>query len=308
MGRPLQCLSVSSSLSSLFDAYAGDLARFAPALEGKFGCPICLRAVARTPHLSDVVAKEHIVPSALGGRLVTLTCRQCNNRSGSQLESHLVRRVRVDSGKSPSSVRLTVGGVVQRGEILLEPEGDPQIRINVIGRQSDPRLAAEMERLVADGKDEMHLQVNSGYVPLRSLVALVRSAYLLMFRTFGYRYVLDSSAVAIREQILKPTAETDVLTGASWRVDAGAPPSTSLALAKAPDDRSGFVAFLALDADSGHVAAVTLPPPGVDGEEFYRTLAESQARRTYHLSVLPEPDGFVPLAELWQLANKNGLV
>ena len=59
--------SMSDRLETLFRTYAADLKRFAPVLEGHFGCPICMRAVAPTPVLADVVAEEHVVPESLGG-------------------------------------------------------------------------------------------------------------------------------------------------------------------------------------------------------------------------------------------------
>lgn len=56
-------------------------------------------------------------------------------------------------------------------------------------------------------------------MPILSPVALLRSAYLLMFCTFGYRYVLDASAAPVREQLHNPLVQTRVLDGVSWRLD-----------------------------------------------------------------------------------------
>ena len=271
---------MSVRLQTLWDTCSADLKRFAPALEGYFGCPICMRPVAPTPVLTDVVAEEHVVPKSLGGRLTTLTCRRCNNSAGSKLESHLVRRVRIDAGKAPSSMRLQVGGAVQRGKIYVSPDEGEPIRIEIVDKQSDPRQAPELERLVKEGVEEMHLSVNSGYIPLRTAVALIRSAYLLMFRTFGYRYVFDCSADVVRDQVADPTRETDVLTGVAYRVNAGLPSETALAIATAPNGQSCFLAVLELDHDSAHMAVVTLPPPGVDGADFFHTLAASGKTRT----------------------------
>ena len=51
-------------------------------------CPLCLRHFS----LNQIkeLSVEHIVPSALGGTIKTLTCRECNNLHGSRLDSQLV--------------------------------------------------------------------------------------------------------------------------------------------------------------------------------------------------------------------------
>jgi hypothetical protein len=205
---------------------------------------------------------------------------------------------------------MQVGGVVQRGGIYLSPDEDEPIRIDVVDKRSDPRQASEMERLLKEGVHEIHLNVNSRYVVIRSVVALVRAAYLLMFRAFGYRYLFDPSAQVVRDQIASPLDETDVLKGVAWRfVHPSVPSETALAIATAPDKRNSFMALLRLDQDPDHMAAVTLPPPGADGAEFFRTMAASGAERTYGLSILPMwgGPGFIPLAELWHHVENGGL-
>ena len=86
-------------LERLFEFYATDLSRYAPEAAGKFWCPLCHRVISRVPDLRDVVSEEHIVPEALGGRLVTLTCRGCNNEHGTSLDAHLVQRGRLEAKK-----------------------------------------------------------------------------------------------------------------------------------------------------------------------------------------------------------------
>lgn len=290
---------MTTRIEQLFDAYSSDLERYAPALKGHFGCPICMRAFGRVPDLRKVVAEEHVVPRALGGRLVTLTCRPCNNSAGSELESHLVQRVRVDNGQIPAAVRMQVGDAVQRGGFRAQSDSNPAFEIKVVGKQSDPRQAEELKRLFRAGVEDVHLNLNYGYVLLRSVVALVRSAYLLMFRTFGYRFILDPSAQVLRDQISQPLTETEVLKGISWRMAAPVACDTALGIATWPDNELSFFALLALDKDSEHKSAVVVPPPGVDGSLFYKHLPALGQKRKCNLTILPMADGFVPLEELW---------
>lgn len=80
-------------------------------------CPLCLRLIAPGASLADQVAEEHVVPEALGGRLTTLTCRQCNNSAGAELEAHLVQRVLIDARKRPVEAIVDIGGAVHRAEV-----------------------------------------------------------------------------------------------------------------------------------------------------------------------------------------------
>jgi hypothetical protein len=153
-----------------------------------------------------------------------------------------------------------------------------------------------MQRM-AEGAKSIKLDMSEGYVPLRSAVALIRSAYLLMFRSFGYRYVLNASAQPIREQVANPLVETPVLRGVSWRIDSSpAAEQTQLAIAVAP--LKCFLAFLRLSDDPRHVAAVMLPPPGV-GMSFYDDFAEEQQRHIQRFWTLPLPRGFFPFMKVW---------
>src|SRR5437870_2406160 len=106
-------------LKRLFEFYSADLTKFAPKLKGIFGCPLCHRTIASSPKLSDVVSEVHVIPEALGGRIITLTCRKCNNEGGKDLDSHMIQRVRVEARKQPLRTRMYVGHGEQGAELHL---------------------------------------------------------------------------------------------------------------------------------------------------------------------------------------------
>lgn len=285
-------------LEALFDLYAADLKRFAPTLAGQFGCPLCLAPIPRSVPLRNVVAEEHVIPSALGGRITTLTCRRCNNDlGGSQLESHLVQRVLVEACKRPIDVTLTMQGAVMRGEMPVRSSPDEPHPIRGIGKRSDPRQVAAIQELMKAPKDEIHLDLNFGYSERRALVAVLRAAYLLMFRTFGYRYLLDASAKPVREQILNWKRDLPVLDGITWRVGEPFPSESMVALMRQPEKLRCFMVLLHLDAETRHTAGVSLPVPGSDGEDLYARIREyrsSGTKTTVTATPLLLPDGFLP--------------
>jgi hypothetical protein len=290
-----------SRLERLFDYYAADLRRFAPKYTEHFGCPLCCRVFKKVDKLRDIVAEEHVVPGQLGGRIVTLTCRSCNSEHGAKLDAHLVQRVRIEANKRPMRTRFKMGTASFGAEMYARTgPGDP-IAIATNRKQSGPRQVDEVKRLLREGKETITLNVNLGYNENRSLVALVRSAYLLMFRTFGYRYVLDSSAKIVREQLQNPIRKMPVLSGIMWRLTDAVPAGITLAIMYAPESTRSFLAILRLDDDTEHVAAVTLPPPGMDGSELYPLLLLPEAQGSKTLQPLPIPKrGFLPFVETWR--------
>ena len=237
----------------------------------------------------------------LGGRLTTLTCRKCNNMTGSKLESSLVQRVRLESRKLPREGRFILDGIEIGVKVWWPDSLDNPIEALTIPKQSDPREVAKLQKRLSMGNldgVEGRFEFNLRYVPLKSALALLRAAYLLMFRIYGYRYVIDKSAEIIREQLDRPDDETPVLKGISWNIagSAGAdkaqiPTDIGISTVTEPRElRSSFVVFLPLNKESDHVSMVVLPPFDVDGAEFYRLLEQAGNPLKITFGELGNPD------------------
>jgi HNH endonuclease len=52
----------------------------------KYGCPLCLRLFPRDQ--IDRLSLDHVPPESVGGKLKVLTCEECNNTAGAELDSH----------------------------------------------------------------------------------------------------------------------------------------------------------------------------------------------------------------------------
>jgi hypothetical protein len=297
-------MSNAEKLESLFELYSGDLARYAPTLKGQFGCPLCLKAVQRHEPLKCVVAEEHIVPSKLGGRATTLTCRKCNNSQGSSLESNLIRQVRIETGKKPYSARIEVGAGEFGANVFLprnSVSGD--LEVEWIPNQSHPaRLDAAKAGIRAGGRD-LRMRLNYGYNEARARGSLIRSAYLLMFRYFGYRYVLDPSASGLLEVIQDPFLESPVTNATKLQALDTLPDELNLpaiAIVKEPEDRQSFIALLELDREPRRTFSIAVPPLGKDASSYYERLETMCQETQLSLTVIPMPStGFWPLAEAW---------
>ena len=295
---------MAPNLDTLLSRCETDLLQIWPNAKRGFVCPLCLRFFEGTENLTTSVSIEHIVPDALGGTVTTLTCRRCNNTAGTQLDSHLVKRVRVEGRSKPIPADVEFRGTKFRGEVHLPESVSDSFGIYGVPKQSDPREINRFFSLLDNGiwdGQELKVRLEWGYEPVRSAVALLRSAYLLMFRLFGYRYVYDRSAVVIRESISQPTMETDGLRGISWRVECSPPSEIGVSIVTQPREFRSFMVFLTLDKSQNHVSAIALPPPNA-GSEFFHSLAQGGKRKRYALSSWIEGDNkeIMPLNEVWR--------
>ncbi|OFW32733.1 MAG: hypothetical protein A3J28_07880 [Acidobacteria bacterium RIFCSPLOWO2_12_FULL_60_22] len=190
----------------LFSQLSVDLAKITADYPAQVLCPLCL-----TPFTKEAIdleepdlTEEHIIPEKLGGTLVTLTCKRCNNTYGSKVEAHLVQMLRShDSLKGTSNRplrgRMEIGGMTVPADIEWKAAETTTIRL----RPFKPAVHEAIKKHLRDGTDEINLNLNFRYIPLRSYVAVFRIAYLAMFRELSYGYILSRAAGAVREIIAR---------------------------------------------------------------------------------------------------------
>jgi len=299
-GRCLLARPSEQRLAALFELYSNDFARYRPQLKGRFGCPLCTKHFGIPPNtpIKEIVAPDHIVPKALGGTLTTLTCRKCNDTVGSRLEKHLIQRVLVSNRKRPIKIRVKVGGAEQGAELHgpIPTTGEtPVFVIKGVRQWSDEREVEKIIQALKDGAKTIHFTGNLGFARQRSDLALLRAAYLMMFRTFGYSYVLDSSATAVRAQLDNPRNIMPILSGIMWSVPEPAPAETHVAIVTEPEPCRCFLVLLELHRDPRQVAGVVLPGPGSDGLALYDLLRTPSCQGEKMLQSLSVVSGFLPL-------------
>src|SRR5665213_944556 len=189
----------------LFSRLALDLTRVTPDHPDHILCPLCLRPFARKAiDMADPeLTEEHIIPEEIGGRLLTLTCRSCNNTHGSQLDAHLIQMLRSKDaldgfGTRPFCGRIEVGGVTVPTDIDWKVSSGETTTFRL--RQFNPDVHAAIQRQMSESPVEsINVTLNLGYVPLRSYIAVLRIAYLAMFKEMGYWYILSPAASVVRE-------------------------------------------------------------------------------------------------------------
>jgi HNH endonuclease len=313
----------------LFDAYSAQLTEMSSAFAGmphcldQFACPFCLELFGRDGlNPPERISVEHCIPKKLGGTLATstLTCTRCNNRMGSAVESHLKSRLENEAildGKSKNSLRawVTVG---QAGKVRASMtfKGDlKEIGIHIDDKRSPKGHSLEATQALKAAIDNpagtgIQLSLALPGNIRRSDIALLRIGYLMMFRQFGYGYILHRNLDKVREQLMNPW-ESILPAVDSAQLSQAPPKCNVVAVVREPTDFQGFVAVVKLVASERTVyRVITMPGLGADGDRVYERIGQaSRAGLTIHtqssvLNYRPEyvadPKALLLPFELWK--------
>ena len=210
--------NTEKTLIKLFEAYSKNLEAFFPDLAGKFLCPLCKRLLSIEDLEKKKITIEHIIPSAIGGKLITLTCAACNHGAGAKLDAELLKRLQVEDvfsgkGSKPLRGKIKVGEGEQTVDLNIEFEDRPIVDLVGLPKYSNPSLQEAAIEEFEKGKGiEIRVEFE-GYRVIPSYVAIIRSAYLMMFSFFGYGYILNPNLKIVLEQIQNFTAQSNVLYG-----------------------------------------------------------------------------------------------
>ncbi len=193
----------SDKSNALFHELAADYSKFWPSGTPKIACPLCLTEFS----LADIagLSREHVIPSRLGGRMETLTCKhRCNNTHGSRLESHLINAMRamdaVD-GLEPIAVTLGSGKGKIVAELLLgDQTKEKPNTIRIVGKASNADAIEHWRGELGDGFS-FDLRMAFSCIPERFFRATFRAGFLAVFKAEGYGYALSDGANQVRSMI-----------------------------------------------------------------------------------------------------------
>lgn len=173
-----------------------------PVDEDTYVCPLCLRGFRRDEIVE--LTREHSPPVALGGSVVTLTCRRCNNDAG-PIQAHAVHRdgwVRFTAGVEgvARSVRLNAGDNLVVTADVEHRQGSIMIFVD------DARSAPEHHSALQQGLREgiiknFTMSGSAGFRRDHAEASAVRDAYLAAFALLGYRFTLWPDLDPVREWI-----------------------------------------------------------------------------------------------------------
>lgn len=314
----------------LFDLYAENASLYFPSLKSQFICPLCRQVFGRdsVKVKSLEVDLAHVYPKSCGGKLETLTCKNCNSRMGSRADSHLVHQHRVNRALSDGTEQDAIPARLQVfGEeigIRLHRDGTAT---KLVGseKHSDPKCVTALEQKLKAGAVPDKGSITFRWVDGRMVrLAELHSAFLMMFREFGYEYVLSAASDAIRSS-LEAEEKGDLNDLKEFRILGLPLESTfdpkyvlaSVGILTRPEELRCFFVPLPGSPGSGQCRCVTLPGFGDEGKLAYENIRRASGRIAFDYTMLLPPPAEARLADAswthylhqdaWQYAGRRRL-
>lgn len=182
-------------------------------------CPICETDFSRADAEEGELTLEHVPPDALGGDPILLTCRACNSFAGHELDAEAANRQQIIefaeglSGRRPivdQMARLNLAGEVVNILLNSDPQAN-RIELAVLGEVNDPAaVQRQLENLEAAAREDtwdgttFQITPNIRWHDRRADLSNLRTAYLMGFALFGYRYAFHERLDPVRQQIRNP--------------------------------------------------------------------------------------------------------
>lgn len=175
-----------------------------------FICPICLRPFAIDS--IDTLTLEHVPPASVGGKPILVTCKECNNNLGADIDVCLMNELEILHNINhldiiPQKSKISFGGVEINAQTTYSNSSGFKFMISP--QNNNPIDFESFLTEIKNAKDgyDFKLVVNitnrKRYINLAN-IALLKSAYLLAFYRLGYMYVLNANLDIVRNQILNP--------------------------------------------------------------------------------------------------------
>ncbi len=189
-----------------FQRGAAALASILPARAGVgYACPLCLRASTDM----RLFTAEDVPPRRVGGKPLVLTCKNCNDYGGHQLDWHWGNSLDVSGFldgdlREPRTARFHCGDATTTVTITSVGRN---VDVRVVDRASDKRAVADQQQVFRSYQQEnpptLRLEFHKSRFSERRLRASVlRAAYLMGFALTGYRFL--GLWNPIREHIRSP--------------------------------------------------------------------------------------------------------
>ena len=138
---------------------------------------------------------------------------------------------------------------------------------------SRPAVLDEIKHVFQEGRIEsIDLNFSLGYIPGRAYLALLRIAYLAMFRELGYAYILSPAASVLREIISRaenpPVDLRNLIAELKNILPVPRQPLQFVSLG----DIGAVAVVITLLADSKRYYAVPMPDPRASADNVLETL------------------------------------
>lgn len=272
--------------------------KFEPDFSNGIICPLCFDLFFEkdlNTKLKNHLTLEDIPPKSLGGKPLALTCKNCNNKSGHELDAHLLKKLLAIDVKSflPNSKTETtfelngnkMNGILEIDEkgtlkLNLQPNRSNPTQSNLFMKDMFPPRTIYNPIFYPDKIFEnvyksptFQMQINDTSNERRAEVALLRIGYLLAFATLGNGFLINGGLFKVREQILNPDKE--ILPRVFWLKYAFPKDLEGVNIISLPKELQSFlVVFNLKTASQTRQIAIVLPGSSAPGIKVYDYILE----------------------------------
>ena len=178
-------------------------------------CPLCQKLLSFQALEEGFLTLEHAPPEKVGGIPLALTCKECNSISGYSIDAAVVNRERMlDAAKAITGQNLNYEGraSIQMGgesiniKLLVNKESVSLIPPQEI---NDPKKLEKYKTYLMNLNDQgkgdgekFTITPRASYHLKYSKIGDLKTAFIICFALFGYKYVLNKKLTPVREQIL----------------------------------------------------------------------------------------------------------
>ncbi len=172
-------------------------------------CPICGDKYTNIKEMT----LEHVPPKSQCGKDIVLTCFNCNLKAGGLIDAELDNQKIIENiliaTKKTQKVKLKIEGIDLNATVTTPKPLKLEIKIEKkINCPSNTelfeKLAHEMSIKNTWGKCKFNITPYKKYNTRLADIGYLKSAFLISFAKFGFRYALDNKLNDIRAQIKYP--------------------------------------------------------------------------------------------------------
>lgn len=231
--------------------------------DGDYFCPLCM-APFTLEEVKKLLTEEDVPQASLGGKRITLTCRKCNSKCGSEIDIHLFNAIkaREQSAFFPGTDRQVV--LLAEGKSI---KANLQVGINknFSLQINTEKTSPELWKFYYSNILLPNNTIDVKDVPLkrdsrRISSAIIKNAYCLLFAKTGYTILNDKHYDSMREQIKRP--EPYILPERLWTIQ-NLPVPDGIYLTTDNQYR-GFFVIYSLHLKLSYKVCVLIPTPKVD--------------------------------------------
>lgn len=265
-------------------------------------CPICKQNYTKID-VKNILTEEDVPQKSLGGKRIVLTCKQCNNSCGFNIDNHLLNAIKKRELKqflpeTERKIKIEQDNKILNANLLIDDQRNIKIQVNT--KYNNPNIWSEFYGNIL--LPNSCIEISD--IPLKSDearidAAILKNAYLMLFAKTGYSFLFDEYYDLIRNKILNP--DKMYFPKRLWTIQ-NLFVNDGIYLTR--DNRyRGFFVVYTLKLKCNYKVCVLIPTPNVPYISAIKELENLERGSVINLRPLPILDFFTNIDNIVSLRN-----